>query len=145
MVEGLTFVVAVILNDHDELLLLRRSPQSQRDPNKWGLSGGRLESGEEPESGMIRELGEELGIDVELRLEARLGPLPAVGLKGGLVHLFHYTWVSGQLHLNHEHTGFQWVDQATYVDMDVMPGVEADLTYFGIWPGRTGSGRTGSA
>lgn len=140
MAEGLTFVVAVILNDRRELLLLRRSALSQRDPNMWGLSGGRLEAGEEPEVGMRRELAEELGTGLELRLEARLGPLPAVGLKGGFVHLFHYTWGSGQLELNHEHTGFQWVDQAAYmkmvVGMDVMPGVDADLTYFGIWPGR---------
>ncbi len=140
MVEGLSFVVAVIMNDRNELLLLRRSETARRDPGKWGLSGGRLEAGEKPLPGMPRELDEDLGAEMELRLEASLDPLPAIGAKGGSVHLFLFTRVSGIPKLNHEHTAYLWMDEATFTasmyDLDLMPGVQEDLTYFGIWPDR---------
>jgi 8-oxo-dGTP diphosphatase len=142
LAEALSFVVAVILNAREELLLLRRASTAQRDPDKWGLSGGRLETGEEPEAAMSRELAEELGTGVELKLEARLGPLPAIGAHGGMVHLFRFTLISGELKLNHEHTGFRWLDRQAFAALseeEIMPGVTADLTYFGIWPGRSGS------
>jgi 8-oxo-dGTP pyrophosphatase MutT (NUDIX family) len=136
LAEALSFVVAVIMNGKNELLLLKRSESARRDPGKWGLSGGRLEADESAEEGMVRELAEELGDGLVLRLESRLEPLPAIGSKGGTVHLFHYTLLSGSLILNAEHTDYKWVDQDEYRDMDLMPGVDADLTYFGIWPGR---------
>jgi len=140
LADSLSFVVAVILNLRNELLLLRRSESARRDPGRWGLAGGRLESGEEPMQGMLRELGEELGTGLELRLEASLGPLPAIGHAGGTVHLFRYTCLSGSPELNHEHTAYLWLDEATFIasmaDLDLMPGVQEDLTYFGIWPDR---------
>jgi 8-oxo-dGTP pyrophosphatase MutT (NUDIX family) len=138
--KSLNFVVAVIMNQQNQLLLLQRASTARRDPNKWGLAGGRLELGEEPEAAMIRELGEELGPNLNLRLDTRLGPIPAIGLQDGLVHLFRYTMVSGQIALNHEHTEYQWSNQDGLLGFDLMPGVTEDLTYFGIWLGRLNLG-----
>jgi 8-oxo-dGTP diphosphatase len=133
LTDALNFVVAVIVNDRDELLLLLRSPNAKRDPAKWGLSGGRLEAGETVQEGMHRELNEELGMDLKLRLVSQLGPLPAIGIKAGTVHLFHFIWVSGVIHLNPEHTAYQWVNRYTLNSLELMPGVQDDLTFFGIW------------
>jgi 8-oxo-dGTP diphosphatase len=138
MSKALNFVVAVILNEKDELLVLLRSSSAERDPNKWGICGGRLEAGEDPESGMLREIEEELGGVLELRLEARLGPLPAIGSAGGSVHLFRYKYASGLIHLNSEHTAFRWINQSDVAGLDLMPGVKADLIYFGIWTSANG-------
>ncbi len=135
MDKALTFVVAVILNTRDELLILLRAPEAQRDPGKWGICGGRLEAGEDAETGMLREIDEELGGTLELKLEARLGPLPAIGSKGGSVHLFRYTLQAGNPQLNPEHTAFRWIKHTDLPGLDLMPGVVADLHYFGIWSG----------
>lgn len=56
-------VNAAILNDKNEVLLTRRSPQV-REPGKWCLPGGHFEGGETWIEAMRREVREEVGIEV---------------------------------------------------------------------------------
>ena len=58
------FAAAVIFN-HDQQILLERLTYQEIHP--WGLPGGNLNYGEEPEDAVIREVKEEIGFDVEVR------------------------------------------------------------------------------
>ena len=130
------FAAAIILNKAGELLLLRRSMTTLRWPGKWGIAGGGMEHGETPDQALRRELLEELGPD--FRMQTLRGPdtLKAIGGYGGFIHLWHQIWLGGTIRLSEEHTEYAWVNPATYAGLDVMPGVDEDLTHFGIWPGR---------
>lgn len=55
--------VAVGIIMQDGLVLACQRKHDARYPLKWEFPGGKLEEGESPESAMIRELHEELGID----------------------------------------------------------------------------------
>lgn len=132
------FAAAIIVNVAGELLLLRRSPSTKRWPGKWGIAGGGMEAGETPEQALIRELREELGSDIRLRNLRGPDRLTAIGGYGGFIYLWHQLWLGGNIVLSAEHTAFAWVDPAAYAALDVMPGVDEDLTHFGIWPGRAG-------
>ena len=68
----LTLVVACALIDADNRVLLAQRPQDKQLAGLWEFPGGKLEPGERPEPALIRELHEELGIDVK---EACLAPL----------------------------------------------------------------------
>jgi 8-oxo-dGTP diphosphatase len=58
-------VGAVILDDsHRVLLMLRRKPP---EAGNWSLAGGRVEFMEPIEAAVVREVKEELGVDVEIR------------------------------------------------------------------------------
>ena len=57
--------VAVIVNDHGEVLLSRRAKDVHQG-GLWEFPGGKVEPGESIEQALRRELLEELGIDVEL-------------------------------------------------------------------------------
>lgn len=61
-----TLLVAAValINDNDEVLLAQR-PEGKRLAGKWEFPGGKVEKDESPEQALIRELHEELGIDVE--------------------------------------------------------------------------------
>ncbi len=59
----LLVVAAVIINDKGEILLAQR-PEGKRLAGKWEFAGGKVEEGESPESALIRELREELGIEI---------------------------------------------------------------------------------
>jgi 8-oxo-dGTP diphosphatase len=134
------FAAAIIVNQAGELLLLRRSPATMRWPGKWGIAGGGVEAGETPEQSLVRELQEELGSDIRLRNLRGPERLVAIGGYGGFIHLWHQLWLGGSIILSAEHTEFTWVDPSGYAALDVMPGVDEDLTHFGIWPGRTARG-----
>jgi len=56
--------LAIITNKRNEVLLQHRDGNAPTNPNKWGLWGGGIEKGESPEVALVRELKEELDIDV---------------------------------------------------------------------------------
>ena len=56
-------VVAGLLVKGDRILLTQRT-KDQSMPLKWEFPGGKIEPGESPEQALVRELGEELGVEV---------------------------------------------------------------------------------
>ena len=60
----LLLVAACALVDTDSRVLLARRPEGKKMAGLWEFPGGKLHPGETPETALIRELREELGIDV---------------------------------------------------------------------------------
>ena len=58
-------VCAVALIDADGRVLMAKRPEGKSLAGLWEFPGGKVESGERPEDALIRELKEELGINVE--------------------------------------------------------------------------------
>lgn len=58
-------VVAAALVDRDGRLLVQQRPEGLSMAGLWEFPGGKLEAGETPEAALIRELAEELAIDVD--------------------------------------------------------------------------------
>jgi 8-oxo-dGTP diphosphatase len=57
-------VVSVALIDIDERILLAQRPEGRQMSGLWEFPGGKIEEGETPEVALVRELKEELGIDI---------------------------------------------------------------------------------
>ena len=57
-------VVAAALVDRDNRVLLAQRPQGKTLAGLWEFPGGKLNADETPEQALVRELNEELGIDV---------------------------------------------------------------------------------
>ena len=68
----LLLVVAAALVDDDGRVLVSQRPEGRSLAGLWEFPGGKVEAGERPEQALIRELAEELGIEVT---EACLAPL----------------------------------------------------------------------
>jgi 8-oxo-dGTP diphosphatase len=68
----LVLVAAVALIDTDGRVLVSQRPEGKQLAGLWEFPGGKVESGERPEQALVRELREELDIDVA---ESCLAPL----------------------------------------------------------------------
>lgn len=55
----------IVINEMDDILLLRRHENSKTGAGEWAFPGGKLDPGEKLKIGACRELGEEVAIEVE--------------------------------------------------------------------------------
>ena len=61
----LVLVAACALIDPDGRVLIAQRPEGKNLAGLWEFPGGKIETGERPEQTLIRELREELGIEVK--------------------------------------------------------------------------------
>jgi 8-oxo-dGTP diphosphatase len=105
----LVLVVACALVDTDGRILIAQRPEGKNLAGLWEFPGGKVEPGEQPEAALIRELKEELGIDVT---EACLAPLTFASHAYEDFHLLMPLYVcrrwQGEI-AQHEHSGLKWV------------------------------------
>ena len=71
MGQDILLVVACALVDDDGRVMLAKRPEGRSMAGMWEFPGGKVDPGETPEVALIRELNEELGVDVT---EACLAP-----------------------------------------------------------------------
>ena len=122
----LVLVVAVALVDADGRVLLAQRPEGKIMAGLWEFPGGKVHEGEAPEAALIRELKEELGIDVS---EACLAPLTFASHRYERFHLLMPLYVcrrwSGTV-TPRERQALAWVRPAK-LDQYQMPPADKPL------------------
>lgn len=117
-------VVAVALIDPDGRVLIAQRPEGKALAGLWEFPGGKVESGERPEQALIRELKEELGIDVT---EACLAPFVFASHAYDSFHLLMPLYLcrrwSGVV-VKHEHAALAWVKPNRLGDYPMPPADE---------------------
>ncbi len=87
-------VVAIIFDDRKQVLLCHR-----RDYDRWNLPGGGLEHGESPWEGVVREVKEEVGLEVEVE---RLAGVYSKPEKNEIVFSFACKITGGKISTSNE-------------------------------------------
>jgi 8-oxo-dGTP pyrophosphatase MutT (NUDIX family) len=99
------------VNTQRYLYLMRRD---SKNPGCWGLPGGKVQSNESLLGAMQRECREEIG---QFPDYIRLIPLEQFTSADGQFH-YHtfFCSIAEEFRplLNHEHTGYAWIDSATW-------------------------------
>lgn len=106
---------ALLLRDRHALLIRRSHTQSAA--GIWEFPGGRLEFGEAPTEGILREIKEETGLDATLdRLlyAANFMPTPT---RHVVVLTYLAEGAPGDVVLSDEHTAYVWADRKTLLSL----------------------------
>jgi 8-oxo-dGTP pyrophosphatase MutT (NUDIX family) len=101
------------------LLLTRRSARLNAHPGQWALPGGRMDAGETAVDGALRELAEEVGL--ELGADAVLGQLDDYVTRSGYVMTPVVCWAGPTGRLTGSEAEVASVHQIPVADLDVEP------------------------
>ncbi|ODR96343.1 NTP pyrophosphohydrolase [Methyloceanibacter stevinii] len=131
----LVLVAACALVDDRGRVLISQRPEGKPLAGLWEFPGGKLEEGETPEHGLVRELNEELGIAIEL---TSLKPLTFSSFPYPDFHLLMpiyacWRWL-GQVTAK-EGQAMAWVSPAALGEYAMPP---ADEPLKGLLPGLLG-------
>jgi 8-oxo-dGTP diphosphatase len=133
-------VVAGLIFKDGRLLACQRKADGAF-PLKWEFPGGKIESGEEPKTALVRELKEELGIESEVIQEAfththRYDGFATVNLK-----FFHVPRYSGEI-VNRVFKQVRWVSADELGAIDFLDGDQPVVGWLlsanatALWRGR---------
>ena len=106
----------VILDDDSNMLLLLRSAKARWMPKKWGLPGGKVESGEETVEAAIRETKEETNLNIQNLTRLK-------DFSNKVVDLFYATDYDGDVQIDFEHDDYEWVSRADVEQYDTTPRI----------------------
>jgi mutator protein MutT len=104
-------VVAGLLRRGDRVLLCHRTADRRWYPDCWDLPGGHVEDGETPERALVRELREELGVEVVAPLGAPFARVREAGLDLSVWVVERWSGEPADL-APAEHDAVAWVDLA---------------------------------
>lgn len=111
-------VACAVIFSENLVLAVQRGP-SQDLPGKWEFPGGKVEPNESEEECLIREIREELCLDI--KLEKRLLPVEHI-YERHAIRLIPYTATifGGELLLT-EHQGHKWLTRENIDSIDWAP------------------------
>lgn len=114
-------VTCAIIEAYDKTLVVQRSNEMNL-PNKWEFPGGKIEKNETEQACILREIKEELNLEIELvqRLTPTKFNYPNLSIQ--LIPFLAY-YSSGELKLA-EHKSFKWLPKKELLELD---WAEADI------------------
>lgn len=106
----------VVLNEKNEILLLKRVGTCNWMPDKWGLPGGLIEANETHHAAALRETFEE----TELKVDPASLVLLSVDKKVAIYFSMVYT---GVVKIDEEHSDWAWVNREKVTTYDTVPRI----------------------
>ena len=112
---------ALIVDENNKLFAAQRSPLMSL-PLKWELPGGKVEDDESPRQCLMREIKEELSVEIEIfaELAPNVHAYPSITIQ---LIPFICKHVGGEITLK-EHANFRWLNINELLDLD---WAEADI------------------
>jgi 8-oxo-dGTP pyrophosphatase MutT (NUDIX family) len=113
-------VCALIINEANEILILKRGSTAPWMPNKWSLCGGIIDKNETKKYAIIREIKEELNLEVDIK---DILPYNELYDKEENYYLTCYKIKTSNIDitLDAQNDEFEWVNYKNFINFDYVP------------------------
>ncbi len=102
-------VKAFIVNK-DKLLIVKRAGDDVQKPNIWEIPGGRLDLGEDPFIGLVREIREETGLYITPILPMSINHFERDDGQIITMIVSFCKPLGGRIKISREHSNLEWID-----------------------------------
>jgi 8-oxo-dGTP diphosphatase len=106
------FYVAIgaLIEKDEQFLVLRRSQEKDVGANLWEFITGRLEEEEDPTLGVLREVKEEVDLDVEVIMPINTSFFYRGSKEYPMIFIVYWCkYLKGEIKLSWEHTEYKWI------------------------------------
>ena len=111
-------VYALIRDETNKYLFIRRSSASSVNAGRWDLPGGKMDAGETLEKALRSEVREETNLEIDLIDVAGTGTFET-SQKRVAILIMECEVNSAHVILNIEHTDYLWLEPSEILQMDV--------------------------
>ncbi len=126
---------AIISRADGKILILKRKPNYDHDPDRWDTVSGRLKQDiENVKSELRREIREELGEEFKCQI---IAPFSTYNFyRGGdknkeIVGIDYVClYESGSVKLSSEHTDYKWIDPKEFLEMDITDSLKRAVSIY---------------
>ena len=123
-----TVPVTAAIEKGGKFLLVKRSEADANFPGKWMFPGGKVEKGEDALQGLLREIKEETGLDVQDKAAMiRTYYFTRSDGSNALGFNFVLQWKAGDVVLEDGLTDYRWILPEEIVKYDTIKGFETML------------------
>lgn len=109
MIDDFRLAAKAFIVDEGEVLAVQRAADDVQEPGIWELPGGRLDMGEEPRTGLAREVEEETGLAVEVGRPLTVRHFERDDGQTVTMIVFRCTTTDRDVSLSPEHQDADWV------------------------------------
>ena len=115
MEQDLRAAMVVVLDEEQNVLILKRTEDAGWMPNKWGLPGGHIEKGVSSKDAAARETKEETNLS--------LNDLEQL-VQRGQAMIYCSNSYTGDVEIDFEHTDWAWASYDELGNYDTTPGLK---------------------
>lgn len=133
MKNHIVVIVKGIILYNDKVLIVRRSDKDEIGAGNWEFVGGNIEFGEELEQALVREVQEEVNLEITIDKVLYNTTYKTNPTRQAVILVYKCYAKDDKVKLSEEHSGYKWVSEKELRDL-VFIDILNDMDKYNVFP-----------